>query len=327
MTATAGKNGAGRGVYAAAVVAAVVMALSACYSDSSDRLQGEMGLCFPSPNNWRLNPVVSWSINLGILLWASAGLFFLNKRYYFIQRADLLASSVFLLVTFSFPWLGKMLCSSTILLAINMICISIIFSCYKRHNTTQETFIIASLLSLGSTIQYACVLYMPLYVAAAIAAKSFSLRNIPAFVIGIIAPYWCLLGTGAASFASLQLPTMSNVLNGFAPAGEILTMTIATGMTAIAWLVLVFNNSIQLLKSNSYVRHFNTVFNIIGGGSLILMLCDFTNIMAYMSTFMMCMAIETAQATATSREGNGRTVAGIMGIVYGGFFIFTILMF
>lgn len=327
MTAPARKNGAGRGVYAAAVIAAVAMALWAGYSDSSDRLQGDMGLCFPSPNNWQLNPVVSWSINLGILLWASAGLFFLNKRYYFIQTADLLAPSVFLLLTFSFPWLGKMLCSSTILLAINMICISIIFGCYERHNTTQETFTIASLLSLGSTIQYACVFYMPLYVAAAIAAKSFSLRDIPAFIIGIIAPYWCLLGTGAASPDSLQLPTMSNVLNGFAPAGEILTMTIAIGVTAIIWLVLVFNNSIQLLKANSYVRHFNTVFNIIGGGSIILMLCDFTNILAYISTFMMCMAVQTAHATAASRDGNGRTVTGIIGIVYGGFFIFTILMF
>lgn len=322
MNSRRDRKGAGQGVFAIAMATAAVMAFTAyLHTGSASRLDGEMGLCFTSPNNWNLDPALSCGLNYLLLTAAGVGMIFLNKRYYYIQRADQLQPALFLLLAAAFPWLDRVLCSSTILVAVNLACTAVLFGCYEKRNTTQQIFLTASLLSLGSTVQYACVFYMPLYIAGGIVAKSFSLKEIPAFLLGVAAPYWCLLGTGLASITDLQLPTMSNIFTGFAPTAEVISMAVACGVAAVVWLVLAFNNSLQLLKEHIYVRRFNTVVNILGAGSILLMLCDFTNIMAYISTFMFCLSVQIAQSVTSSRQAGGRGALTAVWLIAVGFFI------
>ena len=128
-------------------------------------LQTEAGLCLPSPGAWDIMPPLSWAINLLLLL----GITRLNLypqqelRVCSWKRHDSSGTSgrdvVFL------PLGGGDSGSSTILLAANTAILSIAFTCFKQRNATRELFAIATILSLGTMVQYAFIFMIPAYIA------------------------------------------------------------------------------------------------------------------------------------------------------------------
>lgn len=315
------------GAFILALAVAVVMATVSFFTEVSNRLDGEQGICFSSPNQWAILPGLSWGLNTLLIICTTLMIINLNHRYYFIPRSDLLLPALIPVMICAFPWLSKEICSSSILLIIIILCIMILFDSYGRRNTTQQTFLIASMLALGSTIQYAFIFYMPLFIMAGIALKTFPLKNLPAFIIGTIAPYWCLLGLGIISFNDFRIPVMSNIFVDFAPKSEILFLVIACGIIALAWLFLMSNNSIRLLKANSNVRRFNMAINIIGGGTILFMIADFTNFLAYIGTLIFCTAVQITLSASDRHDSSGAGILFSVAVVFAAFFSFIVITY
>ncbi len=263
-----------------------------------NKLQGELGICLPSPNKWDIIPLWSALIDMAVILCMGMGLYFLNKHFNFVKTTDNVIMAAFLVMVASNPWISRGVNSSVAICAVNMGACALIFDTYKKTNATQELFIVATLLSVGSMVQYAFLPFTAAYLAAAALMKVFRFKEVMAFILGLIAPYWVGIGLGLIPLSSFRLPEFSNLFYDFAPPADIFILLLNLGITILWAFVAGMNVSLKLYAGNSRVLAMNNVINLLGIVAVIGIVADFNNMFAYCATLYLCAAVVMANVFA-----------------------------
>ncbi len=311
----------GIGGYLFAIVLACAMSAFTFIHGSEQRLLGELGLCLPSPNEWQILPLASWIINLILLLVAGIMLYFFNKTYNFVSSPDMLLPSGFLVMTASIPWINAELTSSMILVVVNLICLMVLFGQYKSRNATQQIFSVATLLSIGSMVQYAFVFMIPLYTLIAVILKCFRFKEFLAMLMGLAAPYWVALGFGLIKPEQFSLPTLTNLFDGFTTGEDLLFGLLNVGLTILLSLMISLNCAVKLYAGNSRRRLYNNAINILGLGCVACICCDFSNLTAYLATVYMISAVQIANVFALWNVRKSKSIIfGVM-LAYVAFYL------
>lgn len=291
-------QGIGKRGLAISIILMAAMCVASFLFDPGQRLTGESGLCLPSPNLWDINPVWSWGINTFLIGAIAAGSFFLNRYYNFIRSTEPVLPTMFLVMAAANPWNDSYLSASTIICAVVVLCLAVLFSCYRKPNATQDIFIIATFISIGSMCQYAFLPFIFPMVAGAIIMKAFRIKEFFALLMGLIAPYWVGIGLGLLPLESFRFPEITNLFSGSVASPEIVTLFVSIGFMAFIGLVLGFNNSIKLYAGNSRVNALNMTISLTGVMSMICIIVDFTNMMAYLTTLCFTVAVQIANLCA-----------------------------
>lgn len=308
-----------------AVVLAIALSLIYYFTGEPTVITSNLGVCLPSPNLWPIPPTWSWGINLVLILGCGVALHFFNKSYSVIQSADMVLPSMFLILTSTNPWAGGLLHSSSLMVAINLLCLAIIFSCYKSRNATQEVFMVATMLALGSMFQYAFIFLMPGYILIALMMKCFRFREFAAFVMGVIAPYWIAVGMGLVPIDSFHLPTFTNLFDVFSTADDLLVGSISIGITALVAVLMALNNAVKLYAGNTQRRLYNNAIAIIGLICVAGMAVDFNNLPTYLASFYMTAAVQIANTFALWNIRKANLWLGIITIIYVVLFLIMVL--
>lgn len=281
-----------------AVIASIAMASVAFFAEATRPLAGDMGFCLPSPNQWGISPTGGWVINLCLLLATTVTLYFVNKQHTFVQGSDTVLTGMFLIMSASNLWVSGMLTSSTIMALANLLCLWILFTCYRKRNATQEIFVIATILSIGSMIQYAFIFMIPVYLIGAIMMKCFRFKVLVAFTMGLAAPYWVGIGLGILPLESFSIPSFTNLFDGYESKSGLFFGLLNVAVTVITGFILALNNGVKLYAGNTQRRLNNMVINVLGVVAVISMLIDFNNMVAYMATIYMITAVQFANLFA-----------------------------
>lgn len=304
-----------------AIVAALAMLVAAFFLDTQQPLLGDTGICLPSPNAWGMSPLGGWLLNAGIIATLTMALYFLNKEYAFISGSDTVLTGMFLIMTASNPWTSGMLSSSAIIALANVICLTVLFGCYRKHNATQELFVIATILSLGSMIQYAFIFMLPVYLIGAMLMKCFNFKILIAYGMGIVAPYWIAIGMGIIPLEWFSFPTFTNLFDGYESRSGLLIGMLTVALTALIGLILGLNNSVKLYAGNTQRRLYNSVINILGLVCVACMIFDFTNLLAYLVTMYVIVAVQLANLFALWNIPRGSRWLGVLVLLYIGSFV------
>lgn len=288
----------GKGGLVLALLIAAAMAIVAYLPEEPVQLTGSSGLCLPSPAHWPLPPLAAWSINLLLLLLTAAGLSLFNSTYTLVPGSPLLLPGAFAIMAVSIPWVSGTLTSSVIMAPCMLGCMAILASCYKQQNATQEMFVVATIISLGSMIQYAFLLMIVPVVATALMYKCMHVREAMALLLGIVAPYWIVIGFGLVSPLEISIPTFTNLFDGYVPGPMLLVSLLNLGISALAAIVLALNNGIRLYAGNTRRRLMQMSMNVLGASCVACMILDYTNLTAYTVTFYMTVAMQWADLFA-----------------------------
>lgn len=315
----------GKGGMIVCGIAMLAMCAASFLLRPEHRISGELGICLPSPNLWEINPISSWIINTVLLGGCAAAGFFLNRSYNFIRSTHPVLTSLFLVLSASNPWITGYLSSSTLLCAVNLICISVMFNSFRAGNATQEMFIIGTLISIGSMIQYAFLPMTVAYILSAIVMKVFRLKEFLALVMGLAAPYWVGIGLGLIPLESFSMPQITNLFQDYAHASHLLVLLISVGIAIFFGVVLGLNNCIRLYAGNSRVNAMNLTVIFVGMVCSICVIVDFSNMMAYIATLYFTVAVQVANMCALWNVRRDHIVVAIPSLVYIGFFIAMIL--
>ncbi|MDE6231254.1 MAG: hypothetical protein K2M37_06510 [Muribaculaceae bacterium] len=282
-----------------AIIVAIMMSAAAFLTGSGLPMTGESGICLPSANLWLTSELASWLVNLGLIIITGVSAYFLNKDYSFIPGSNyLVLPGMYVLITASNPWISAGLTSSALLAIANIVCLAIMFSCYRQRNATQEMFAVATILSLGTMTEYGFILYIPAYIAIAIILKCFGLKELGAYLLGLFAPYWVGVGLGILPLDSFRLPTITNLLTDYTTASDLLTGLIMIAATGLITLVTGLNNSVKLYAGNTHRRLLNASLNVIGLVTILAMVFDTGNLLFYVSTLNLLMAVQLANVFA-----------------------------
>ncbi len=287
---------------------------------SAEPVEGDMGLCFNSPNNWEIPPFISWIINNVLIFAIAVGILLLNRKYIFIKGHDLLTPCVYLILTACNPWTTLYLGESTLLAAANIICWSILFNCYRSRNATQQIFIVASILSVGSMIQYAFIFMIPVYFFALIILKTLRWKEFLAMGLGLIAPYWIVLGLGIVPPEALSIQFTSNLFINFAPPIELTILLLSVAATMLISLLVAINNSIKLFAGNSKVLAMNNIILLTGLICGVLIIVDFNNMFAYLGTFYLFAGVQAGNLFTLNHFRYPQYILGPLLILYLGIF-------
>ncbi len=303
-----------------AAIVSLTMAAVAFFVDTPNMLIGSTGICLPAPSGWGLPPLLGWTLNLILLATTTIALYFVNKEFTIVQGSDTVLMGMFVIMATSNTGISGMLTSSTLMALANLISLVVLFGCYRKRNTSQELFAIATILSLGSMIQYAFIFMMPVYLIGAIMLKCFNFKGFVAFLMGIVAPYWICVGLGIVPLSQFTLPTFTNLFDGYASKSGLFFGMLNVAVTVVIGLILALNNMVKLYAGNTQRRLYNMVINLLGLVSALCMLIDFNNMVAYMTTIYMITAVQLGNLFALWNIRKGWIwVSGLSAIYATGF--------
>lgn len=259
----------------------------------------DYGICLPSPNLW--NCTFSKVIVNAILLTASVlAAFFLNKRHSFVKGAEGILPTSMAVLLASNPVNTSYFVIPLLMLLVNLACLDSLMKSYRSRNATIPMFAVATYLSLGLTVQYAFIPMIVMYPFLAIIAKAMRTRETIAYLLGLAAPYWILMGFGIVTPEDFRIPQFLAIVPEYG-SGYMLFVFISLGTLALTGLMMTLNNQMLIYSGNLKYRTFNNMINILGTVSLVCMLADFDNFQAYTSTFCFAAAVQISNFFAMRR--------------------------
>lgn len=257
-------------------------------------LEGDLGLCLPSPNQWHIPRFLSWLMGVVLILLAVIVLSSANKKYNFIPEAEPLMVMGLLVLVACNCRTTALLSASTLMLAANAFALYIILSTYEQRNATREYFLVATIPAIGAMTQYSFLILIPVYIFAGLLMKSFRMREFIAFIFGLLAPYWIAIGLGWISPFAFRVPDPDSVFSVQEMSRETFLNVIATGIIILVGIMLSLYNAARLFSRNSRLRSMHVSLNLMGYGAIAAVIFDFNNFMAYFATLCLWLAIQVA---------------------------------
>ncbi len=281
---------AGAGSIIVGGIAALLMIAATALFMPSLSPEAEFGICFSIPSHI-FSPLIECAVNAGLIIFALILAFLINKKHSFIRSTEPILPTTMAVILASNPVNTSYLGSPLVMLIVNLLCLDIIMKAYNSENATTSMFAVATYLSLGSMVQYAFLPLMIVYPIMAIMAKIFRVKEIVAFLMGLVAPYWVGIGLGLISFSDFRLPQfLVNLPN--ADGNYLILVFASLGTLALTGLILSLNNAMLIYAGNMRVRTFNNMINLLGFACAIFMIIDFDNFGAYASSFCFAVSVQ-----------------------------------
>lgn len=273
---------------AACVAAALCMAFFFLHRGFPWPVEG-YGLVDKWSGVWCDHPYIGLGIEVALVSLTMLLMAYLNKAYNLLRQISMLHCSIFILMEAATPPLLLTLNPGAVLCLMVLLCVAILFFDHIHEQPdTRRIFLVFFLLSVGASVQYAFIVYIPVFILACIQLKLFSLRALSAIILGVISPWIILIGLGIVSPDDLQMPVFEPEMPQWAhPRTMLFLATVA--VTVVLSVLALLQNLIKIISYNAQSRAMQSVLTTITVVTIAAVVVDFRNIYAYL-TLLNCIA-------------------------------------
>lgn len=280
------------------VVGTLMMIVTAMTDAGPNAVPADRIALFPGPVDWGLPYWWNVLAGGGVLLALALGMQMLNKRYDFIPGTDVVCPGMVYLLCASVPSISGGLCGSMLVGVAALCSLALVMGCYRKPNSTQEIFVAATVISVGTMCDWACLAPAVWCLPAWAIMKTLHFREIVAFLLGLVAPWWCVFGLGLAPVSLLIDFRPPLLVPTLPPPSELPILIGATAWWAFLALLIGLNAAVKLYAGNPRVRRINNVINLLAFISIVAMAVDYGNFAAYLITFFLTVAVQLSQLFA-----------------------------
>ncbi len=306
---------------ALAVVLSVAMCAVSFLLGSSTGYASTSGICFPSPEEWTLSPLLSLFLNGALIISLVLAIQILNKTYNFISTTDTVLQCSLLVLICSNVYIDRSVCSSTLIGAAVMIVYFILFRCYRDRKSATSLFIAGTVLSIAGMFQYAAIPFIIALFLASIIIKCMTFKSFIALGIGVITPFWITAGLGLIDITALNLPDYDTVFTyNFIEEGYFL-LWLNCGFTTLLFLFISLYNAVRMYAGNTKRRLLNNSTLIFGLVACVCIMFDRNNMPAYLSVLYTSLAVQLANLFALHNLKQRYAVIVILLLLYVGAFV------
>lgn len=286
---------------------------------------GDKGFALPSPGQWfqpgSLDMWCGMAVNvliIGMMVW-------INRHYNVLRSITMLYVGLYAMMMLSVPDLTVQLYSGSLIALMLLFCCSLMYDCFDRRGplTCRKVFMVFCLLSTGVAMQYACVVFVPVFVIACAQMRIFSLKSMVSAVLGLLTPWILLLGSGIVKPDQLHMPVIVSVFQG-PYAFDALMMLASVVVTVALMLTGMALSFFKILTYNARRRAFNGVITLLSVFTLIAMMVDYTNLLTYIPTLCVCASLWGAHMLSIHRAERTYLVLAAIYLVYIGLFIWRV---
>lgn len=271
-------------------VAALYVLVSAGF-DESLPAQGEQGLCLPPPALWDLPRWLDVASGIMLNVMILATMYLINKNFNVLRSNSRMQLGLYALMACAVPRLvGNLNSGICVALAVSL-CVWLLFSCFDDPLRVRRVFLAFLIMSAGASMQYCFVLYLPVLWLMAAQMRIFNLRTVLASLFGLATPWIILIGFGIVGFEDFHLPRVVGVFNAFADDSVYYFLAI-TGFTAFLLITAIILNLSRTIAYNARARAYNGALTLIGMVTIIAILVNYNNLLAYLPLLNVCAAYQ-----------------------------------
>lgn len=276
---------------------AIAVIASACINDpiweSRHTILGNHGILFPSLAGSITNATASIVANVACTLIIGILMVILNKTFNFIRSVTWIFSSVFLLLMAGNPISSGLLYSGTTMALCVAIITFILFASFQNRRAQRGVFTTFALVTLMAMFQYT---YMYLFIALILGymlMQIMNLRSILAIIIGIITPFWIVLGCHFADFSDFSLPSYQSLWTVMQRPQMHLSFISIIALSVFT-IVLTCANLFQIINYKLQVRAYNGFFVYLTALTTTMLALDYRNSFIYLPVLYLCFSIQFA---------------------------------
>lgn len=243
-----------------------------------------------------------------------------NRTFNLLRTSSVLLGGLYLLMQCSVPEISARFVPGTVLALLALIVTALLYSCYQRPERTQTVFLVFFLCTAASFAQAAALIYLPVLLAGCIQMRSFTLRTVVATILGILAPFWLMLGFHPEGFRQLYLPDV-----WFSPSmfltGDFLSPLAATVAFMLVWcMMMLMHNLYRVYSYNARARALNGLMASMTVATMVLAVVCFGAPDSYLPPLMCFTAVQTALFFRINYERRSYiwvlSLAGVCAVLY-----------
>lgn len=277
-----------RGSLTTVIVVMIVSVMYALRQGLSESLSGNRGLFFASVNEWLASPITSAWVNLVLITAVVVLMIYINKAYTVPRNITLLYAIFFVVLQTATPAITTQLYTGTVLLVLVSFSMTIMFGLFGRPKRQSSVFLVFFLLSVAISVQYDYAVYIPVFFVACAQMRIMNLRTVLAAILGIITPWWLLLGFGIIGPEDFRMPSICHV--DFLRDGEAAISVLCVATTAIFAIAAYGSSLLKIMSYNARTRACNGMLTLITLMTIIAMVVDFSNYLTYLPLLNFCTA-------------------------------------
>lgn len=268
-----------RGFTFVMMVAAVVTSIVAYNDNAIIPFDGNHGYIFPSANEWLSGRGFSLFINLLVTFGLGMTAGYILKVFNPTRALSSMWASFFILMQLALPSVIGQFYSGTFLAVVLMLATIILFTCFGVPDC-KRIFLAFVFVSVGSMFQYGFLFFIPVMLAGMIQMRVFYLQPLLAAVLGIVAPYWFVIGCGIVPFDSIFHPQFVAFVPNIDDVETIraLAFIVITIFFGIGFLIA---NLMKMLAYNAQVRALNGFMAVMLVATALMIPIDYANCITY----------------------------------------------
>lgn len=234
---------------------------------------------------------MSAAINVLCLLATGGIMLALNKVFTFVRSITRLFVSAFFLFQLAHPSGLVSLNAGTLLCLLTAVTLLPLFASFQDSHSQRSIFLIFALVATGAMFHYGFLVLIPAYLLGFWGMRALGGRGVLAMLIGLVTPYWIVLGLGIASPADASLPQW---LLTERPALDLLL--ISSAATAVLGLLLATMNLVTILNYRMQPRVYNIFLIILLVTAVIAACLDYHDVAVFLPMLNLMVAVQVAQA-------------------------------
>ena len=128
----------------------------------------------------------------------------------------------------------------------------------------------------------------------------FNGRTLVAALIGVVTPWWIMLGFGIITPADIHLPSFAGVFT-LIDFSDTFMLLSTVGLTALLIVLSLVLNVFRTIAYNARARAVNGVFTVLSLVTLLACCVDYHNLISYIPLLNFCAALQVSHYFATHR--------------------------
>jgi hypothetical protein len=249
------------------------------------------GILYPSVCNYITNPLLSVSLNVLCIIGIGLLLLVLNKLFSFIKTVTWVFVSMFYLITLSSPLICTNFFTGTLLSLTVVIITFALFASFQARRSQRSIYSAFAVVTAFSLFHVAFIYLIPVLMLGFMLMQSMNMRSLLAMGMGIVTPFWIVLGLDLASFSDFIIHPYGNLWAEL-DISQLRVNIICIVFIATATIVLTCVNLIQIINYKQQARAYNGFFVYLAAASILMLAIDYRNAMVYLPVINLCFAVQ-----------------------------------
>lgn len=272
-------------------IASFIMVFQAWIADAIPQLNNSMTIAFTSPTEWIGDSWLSMWVNMALIVVTGVIMIAINRCFNLLRTLSVYFAAFFLFATASTPIVAGQLSGSVLLAIVVLLAIWIMYTIYSVRASSRRVFLVFFLLGAMALIQYAVLLYIPVFLIGLGQMRIFHFKKLIAALLGVITPAWIALGLGFTHLPDLPVIEFTQPAMLISqPGGWPFIATVAFSLLLGFFTGMI--NLIKIIGFNSQARAYNGLLTIVSIATGIFAIINFTNMAFYVILLNACVAFQ-----------------------------------